>query len=284
MTDPTYDNLDTLIGELKRSVIDAYMHDHGYTVSGSSYEEVAPNRSVGESVVECPQEDGSGGGKEVVYFTDGPPSKSEGYSDTFDEIRHKIDSRLKKWKNLPNPREIEIESSKCLEVTKALANTATTQNGKMTPAGVGIPGHLELIKHKLTSMKGETADAIQSKFLIALGSAVDNLNRVSIYLGGSLVAEEKVFSAAREAVAKVVHEAKEVCDKVARGGGSELKIAVKIAKLVADGIVAFTGPLGATYKATTIGAGVSSVALGSIDASKVQSSGEVESNVIKSYD
>lgn len=283
MTDPIYDNLDTLIGELKRSAIDAYMRDHGYTVSGSSYEDSYSSRTVGVRVVKRPNEDGSGGGEETIRFADGPPSKSEGYSDTFDEIRHKIDSRLKKWKNLPNPREIEMESSKCLEVTKALANTATTQNGKMAPAGVGIPGHLELIKHKLTSMKGETADAIQSKFLIALGSAVDNLNRVSIYLGGSLVAEEKVFSAARKAVAKVVHEAKEVFDKVARGGGSELTTTVKIAKLVADGIVAFTGPLGAAYKATTIGAGVSSVVLGGIDASKVESSGEVKSNV-KSYD
>ncbi len=185
MTDPIYDNLDTLIGELKRSAIDAYMHDHEYTVSGSSYEEVAPNRSVGESVVERPQEDGSGGGKEVIYFTDGPPSKSEGYSDTFDEIRHEIDSRLKKWKNLPNPREIEIESSKCLEVTKVLASTATTQNGLIVPAGMVIPANLELIGHKLRSMKGETADAIQAKFLTALSAAVGNLNRVSIYLGGS---------------------------------------------------------------------------------------------------
>ena len=284
MTDPIYDNLDTLIGELKRSAIDAYMHDHEYTVSGSSYEEVAPNRSVGESVVERPQEDGSGGGKEVIYFTDGPPSKSEGYSDTFDEIRHEIDSRLKKWKNLPNPREIEIESSKCLEVTKVLASTATTQNGLIVPAGMVIPANLELIGHKLRSMKGETADAIQAKFLTALSAAVGNLNRVSIYLGGALVAEEKVFSAAREAVAKAVHEAKEVCDKVARGDGSEMKIAVNIAKLVADGIAAFTGPLGAAYKATTIGAGVSSVALGGIDASKVESSGEVKSSDVKSYD
>ena len=283
MTDPTYDNLDTLIGELKRSAIDAYMHDHEYTVSGSSYKEVAPNRSVGESVVERPQEDGSGGGKEVIYFTDGPPSKSEGYSDTFDEIRHKIDSRLKKWKNLPNPREIEIESSKCLEVTKVLASTATTQNGLIVPAGMVIPANLELIGHKLRSMKGETADAIQAKFLTALSAAVGNLNRVSIHLGGALVAEGKVFSAAREAVAKAVHEAKKACDSVARGGSSKLEIVIKIAKLVADGIAAFTGPLGATYKATTIGAGVSSVALGGIDASEVKSSGEVKSNV-KSYD
>ena len=283
MTDPTYDNLDTLIGELKRSAIDAYMHDHEYTVSGSSYEEVAPNRSVGESVVERPQEDGSGGGKEVIYFTDGPPSKSEGYSDTFDEIRHKIDSRLKKWKNLPNPREIEIESSKCLEVTKVLASTATTQNGLIVPAGMVIPANLELIGHKLRSMKGETADAIQAKFLTALSAAVGNLNRVSIHLGGALVAEGKVFSAAREAVAKAVHEVKKACDSVARGGSSKLEIVIKIAKLVADGIAAFSGPLGATYKATTIGAGVLSVALGGIDASEVKSSGEVKSNV-KSYD
>jgi len=279
MTDPTYDSLDMLIGELKRSAIDAYMRDHGYTVSGSSYEKVAPNRSVGESVVECPQEDGSGGGKEVVYFTDGPPSKSEGYCDSFDEIRQKIDKLLKKWKDLPSPREIEIESSKCLEVTKVLASTATTQNGLMVPAGMVIPANLELIGHKLRSMKGETADAIQAKFLTALSAAVGNLNRISIYLGGSLVAEGKVFSAARKAVAKAVLEAKKACDSVARGGRSELKIVVKIAKLVADGIAAFTGPLGAAYKATTIGSGVSSVALGGIDASEVESSGEVHSNV-----
>lgn len=101
MTDPTYDSLDMLIGELKRSAIDAYMRDHGYTVSGSSYEKVAPNRSVGESVVECPQEDGSGGGKEVVYFTDGPPSKSEGYCDSFDEIRQKSISSSKNGKISP---------------------------------------------------------------------------------------------------------------------------------------------------------------------------------------
>lgn len=193
MTDPTYDSLDTLIGELKRSAIDAYMRDHGYTVSGSSYEEVAPNRSVGESVVECPQEDGSGGGKEIVYFTDGPPSKSEGCCDTFDEIRQKIDKLLKKWKDLPSPREIEIESSKCLEVTKVLASTATTQNGLMVPAGMVIPANLELIGHKLRSMKGETADAIQAKFLTALSAAVGNLNRVSIHLGERSWRKEKSF-------------------------------------------------------------------------------------------
>lgn len=283
MTDPTYDNLDTLIDELKRSAIDAYMSDHGYTVVGDSYEESYPNMTVGVSVVKRPNEDGSGGGEETIRFADGPSSKSEGYSDTFDEIRHKIDSRLKKWKNLPDPREIEIESSKCLEVTKALANTATTQNGKMAPAGMVIPGHLELIKHKLTSMKGETADAIQSKFLVALGSAVDNLNRVSIYLGGSLVAEEKVFSAARKAVAQAVRQTKLACDKVAQGGSSKLKVELKIAKLVVDGIAAFTGPLGAAYKSTTIGAGVASVMLGSIDSSKIKSQNGVESGV-RSYD
>ena len=283
MTDPTYDSIDTLIGQLKRSAIDAYMREHGYTARGNSYEKILPNRSVGTSVVECPHEDGGGGGKQIIYFTDGPPSKSEGYSDTFDEIRHKIDKLLKKWKDLPNLREIEIESSKCLEVTKVLASTATTQNGKIVPAGMIIPANLELIGHKLRSMKGETADVLQAKFLIALDAAVGNLNRVSIHLGGVLVAEGKVFSAAHEAVAEAVHEAKQVCDKVARGGSSELKIAVKIAKLVADGIAAFTGPLGAAYKATTIGAGVSSVALGGIDASKVESSGEVKSDV-KSYD
>lgn len=153
----------------------------------------------------------------------------------------------------------------------------------MVPAGMVIPANLELIGHKLRSMKGETADAIQAKFLTALSAAVGNLNRISIYLGGSLVAEGKVFSAAREAVAKAVHEAKKACDSVARGGSSKLEIAIKIAKLVADGIAAFTGPLGAAYKATTIGAGVSSVALGGIDASEVKSSGEVKSNV-RRYD
>lgn len=63
----------------------------------------------------------------------------------------------------------------------------------MVPAGMVIPANLELIGHKLRSMKGETADAIQAKFLTALSAAVGNLNRVSIHLGGALVAEEKSF-------------------------------------------------------------------------------------------
>lgn len=70
-----------------------------------------------------------------------------------------------------------------------------------------IPANLELIGHKLRSMKGETADVLQAKFLIALDAAVGNLNRVSIHLGGVLVAEGKVLSAAHEAVAEAVHEA-----------------------------------------------------------------------------
>lgn len=61
MTDPTYDSIDTLIGQLKRSAIDAYMREHGYTARGNSYEKILPNRSVGTSVVECPHEDGGGG-------------------------------------------------------------------------------------------------------------------------------------------------------------------------------------------------------------------------------
>ncbi len=53
MTDPTYDSLDTLIGQLKRSSIDAYMREHGYTARGNSYEKILPNMIVGTSVLDC---------------------------------------------------------------------------------------------------------------------------------------------------------------------------------------------------------------------------------------
>ena len=89
-----YQNLDSLIGPLKRAAIDAYMRDLKFKLSGKFYEreERDPEDGPVTRYVHCPDDKGEGGGK---YNTE---LLSDHYVHKFSEIRNKIDSILEpKW-------------------------------------------------------------------------------------------------------------------------------------------------------------------------------------------
>ncbi len=242
-----YKELDSLIGKLKRSAIDAYMHSESFSIEGDRY--VARVTAVGhftEHVVSRPGEDGEGGGS-------GTPHD---FTKDFDAIRKRIDKAITPWKGLPDPETIAVEVEECRVITRDLSGAADASNGTATGSGDIVP-NIDMMRGNLDSMSGGMITAFKQKFLGKLDPAVSGLHAISLVHGAAIAGEQGIFEETRRAVAEAVDSARAACDAIVQSGGGNLEVTLKIAEWAAKG----AGVFAAGGSSAAIGIGLTELGL-----------------------
>jgi hypothetical protein len=239
-----YDDLDSLVGKLKRSAIDAYMHDAGFTVGATFY---ASNISAvpaqdGEvtrtEMVTRPGGDGEGGGDSTVSAGTLVIEDKGAWADSFGEVRSAVDTLVDRWRDLPDPEQIAEVVAFCRQTTFALAGTASTEGGIAT--GVGdIASYLKLMDQNLGELSGQTVDAFKTKFVGKLGETVAGLWAISMVRGAAVAAQQGLWDAARGDVVDILAGARKSLDAVAASGTKNWEVALKVAGFAVKGASLF---------------------------------------------
>ena len=240
---PSYNDRISLIGKLKRSAIDAWMHDIGWSVTATHYTKITPGRTPITTTVTRPGTAGVGGGHweqhhlgTVIPHTS--PSQDEGFKSHFAAVGEHIDELVKHWLDLPDPEEIGKVVESCRQAERRLSVTASSSGGEVTGAAP-LVGYLKLIEQNVETMSGAAIEAYKSKFLIQLGSVISGFHAVSIVRGADVIAQQSLWEAARQDFADILNEGRKTMDMVASGATSNWEQALTVVGLAAEGLSLF---------------------------------------------
>lgn len=229
---PTYDELDTIIGKMKRAAIDCWMADQGFhPVKGNEGTYCkwgwAPYQYF------RPADDGTGGGKSVGYG-DGVTCEAQ-----FDEIRAAVDSVVSKWLGLPDgtactgPRDQAGTAAGLLGSKGADANS---QSGAIATSSGSVNATLTANPY----MRGSYRGPFLMKYYTKFSSVQEGLGQASVILQANYAAQAALWPAAREDVAKLCDNARSawaVRAETESAQNSAFQLAVATAAVTAIGSV-----------------------------------------------
>lgn len=249
--DATYDDLPELIGSLKRAAIDAYVRDKmdsvvaSYSCTEDEYVISAGTMNGGSYTTRItrPDENGEGGGKvTTTTFTAFGYNKdtSEDMTEEFEGVRHKINSIIKPWIDLPDPKRIGEEVGECQRVISLLADKATIQSGKVVPSGT-IQTTVNSIHEELVQMGGYTMEAFKSNIIENMGGIVSNLYAATTLWSATLNTEQGAFTKARESVVQTVKSSIKMFNDIANDDHGKLEFILEIAKFAVEAFKTFSG-------------------------------------------
>ncbi|QBX55731.1 hypothetical protein EXE58_09880 [Nocardioides seonyuensis] len=263
----SYDDLNDMIGPLKRAAIDAYMCSNnwggflGYRIVGDKYFFAHPNvsGSYGTTTeeVDRPNEQGEGGGRWKMRIPMAfDPDAEDKYVDDFNNIRDRIDEALRPWKWLPEPADIAEMVESVRQANRILSLDAVNAGGTVTGGGE-IGGNINLILENSDAMAGGMITAFKANFLAQLGKAVAGHHAITIVLGGMLAAEWKIWEQARQTVADLVEQSTQAFDAAAEGGDIDWDVVLKVAGYAVAGAAIFaTAGTGAATALAVAGLGI----------------------------
>lgn len=244
----TFEELDSLIGPLKRAAIDAYMRSDGWgpwkwQIRDDYYEYIHPSAGTfGPTTEEVtrPDADGNGGGdwRMRIPLAPDPDQEPGKYAPDFDTVRGRIDDALERWKDLPDPQVIGDEEESMRQANRALAFEAVAANGGVTGGGE-IGGNINLILENSDAMAGGMITAFKSDFLAQMSKAIAGHHALTIVLGGVLAAEGKIWEGARQTVADIVVDSTEAFNAAAEQGDLSWDVVLKVAGFAVAGAAIF---------------------------------------------
>lgn len=227
MTDRTYENLPTLIAELKRSAIDAYMKSQGWHIDdGTKYH-------LGDSNVSRPGADGEGGGdwSWIGFWDIGNDGQDAKWRAAFDAVRSDIDDTMRRWLDLPDTASLlqdDIEQMR--QANRLLSFSPSGGTG-----GGNIPGYLTGVNENLDAMSGTTIATFKAEFLLQLEKAIGGHHGITVILGSALAASNEIWIRARKTVADIVGETQQALDAYANGGGISWEVILQVAGYAVEG-------------------------------------------------
>jgi hypothetical protein len=274
----SYDDLGGLVGKLKRSAIDAWMHDEGWEIYGDDHYEMSSSST--NYKVSRPGSDGEGGGDwSSDFFIELFVDRDDEFKAAFSTIRSSVDALVKRWTDLPDPSTIGdiVESSR--QITRGLAGAAASADGTATGSG-DLAGYLELIEHNIDAMSGETIAAYKAKFLIQLGKAVGGFHAISVVSGAAVAGQQGLWEAARQDVADIIDGARKVMDSIAEGDSVTWSEALTVVGFAAKGLGLFaSGGLSVAIGVANLGIDVVKAGSGPTEVKNTISAGSYENAI-----
>lgn len=243
MTDKNYANLPTLIGELKRAAIDAYMKSQGWHMHDNNYS--ISSRSASFDVTR-PGKDGNGGGDwDWNGFWDiGDSGQDAKWMAAFDDIRGNIDSTMKRWLDLPDPADLDDDVEQLRQANRLLSFAAAGGTG-----GGKIGGYLTGIQENLSAMSGATIASFKADFLLQLEKAIGGHHGLTVILGGAMSGTKEIWTRARQTVADIVDQTRGALDAYAHDNGPDWEVVIKVAGYAVEGVGLFaTGGVSTALK------------------------------------
>lgn len=239
----TYEELDTLVGALKRAAIDSYMCSG--SSSGSTWQRSEDyyylhyyDEYAGGEKVTRPAADGSGGGAWTKSGSETGSNETK-YLPNFDAVRSAIDAELAKgWLDIPDPAAVSglVEAMRLTNGHLALGTVSS--DGKVTGPG-DIAGNLNLILQNSTGMSGGMITAFKADFLAQLGKAVGGQHAITVILGGALAAQEAMWRHGRQTVADIVVGCTAAFNASCGSSGNEWNVILKVAGYAVAGATIF---------------------------------------------
>ena len=281
----TYEDIETLIGLLKQSAIDATMCQGGqgywsksptaeWQISGDKkhYErnEVLGRDSrldprLRRGVVLRP--DSRGGGSQGERWDDGEFVGTP-YKVLFEQIRSAIDLLVDPWKNLPDPTRINdvvvelerahagllIDSIQIVAAKTGIDEAAgaehlpPSQDATLTSAIVTMLGESQYLH-------GATASVFKTYYLNTVEAKVKSLGKVALELYVHVLRQKAMWNGARQDVKNILNECRLRFDMVAKGRSDDWTQELAILRVINDMVGAGTsGPVaGLATKAAEYG-------------------------------
>ena len=185
-----YENLATVIGQMKRAAIDSYMADQGfnrYWYNDTRYAKWGWARHF----YTRPGLNGEGGGIPV----DTGPFNPDSVAPQFDSIREQIDSSLEKWLDLP-------DGSAC-EDPRDAARSATSQLGGEAPGETNtssseIAVHNSHVVREMSFIEGNFTTNFMYKYHTQFAFVVEGTTAACALLEMSYGAQRAIWPAARD--------------------------------------------------------------------------------------
>ncbi len=264
-----YDNFECLVGRLKRSAIDAYWcGGTAFDIVGDHYE----NRMSTGRWVTRPDEYGRGGGVPLHEGEDWGDADdvADDIEAEFDEVRHKVDGLVDKWRDLPDPAQIQGEVDQWQALFAALDSAAPDGGQDPVVRNVGrlqdwVNGDAEhgIAPHLVGDMAETFKDYVDNLY-----TAVSACRDVALVTGAAMAAQQGLWQAARQDFASILTETADRLDEIAgRGPTGDLSTVFTVAGIVLTIVGCFTA--GATTVAVAgLGIGLGVVGPATTDSEK----------------
>lgn len=209
----SYDDLETLIGNVKQAAIDAWMQSHsgGFWELNEAEGCYEIRTSSTSTKVTRPGSDGQGGGDWTGNFISElfvGGSRDREFQEGFESVRADIEGVVAKWRNLPNPSDFEDIVSECRSVADDLAPAAANSNGGVNGGGM-IYADVKNMEDACEPLTGATMSAFKSKFGSQVRIALGGHYQIALVRGANIAAQQGLWGAAREDVVQALTSAKE---------------------------------------------------------------------------
>ncbi|GAA4817862.1 hypothetical protein ACFQ0K_09300 [Nocardioides caeni] len=225
----TYDDLEDLIGPLKRARIDAWFVSQEMPWRIDSEENYYYEGSGRGMAQYCTRPDkfGEGGGK--VWMDDWPDwglgDQTDAYRAAFQEHRDTIDDHMRDFRSMVDPANIQplidhLSAGAHMLTTGAITRPSADGQTEITiPKKDTIGGAIDAcvnLAGPLGSLRGSTAHAFRTKFINRIEDVVDAQQLVCVILGGHLEAQKLMWTNARRAIVDLVVDTTKAYDDYAR--------------------------------------------------------------------
>jgi hypothetical protein len=271
---PDYDDLSTIVGQMKRAAIDCWMADQDFFPVWGNEGTYAKWHFAPYQYFR-PEADGSGGGDGVGY--------NVSCAGDFDAIRSAIDGVVDKWFGLP-------DGSACAQPSAAARTAASVLGSDGAGASVQNGGAISTSNSTINTvvlgnMEGAFRRPFLGKYYTAFSAVQSGLAQAAVILQANYAAEGAMWNAVKADVAQLCTDAtnawKAQAESASAANGQfQLSVATAVAGAVASVVTAPTG-LGvavAGLSATAVGL---NTALSAVNAS-VAVSGDSYSSILDS--
>lgn len=236
-----YDNLATIVGQMKRAAIDCWMADQGFYPTWG-YEETYCKWHFAPYQYFRPAEDGSGGGESVGYGDQVTCAAG------FDNIRAAIDAIVSKWIGLPDGSHCETPQHNA-NATAAMLGTGGASPSVQDGGEIGTSNNTvqEVV---INNMHGAFRYPFLDKYYTQFACVNSGLGQASVILEANYAAQSAMWPAARTDVAMICDNAKAAWAAQAGLASSSntaftLTVVGAVAAAVASVVTAGTGTVAA---------------------------------------
>ena len=262
-----YVHFETLVDQLKRAAIDAWMCQEGWKIKDDLWYTKSETVMLlpSKTVAWCTRPGAGEHGEATVYEQEGRPTvgsvpgnPGDFYLDpgVFGTVRHDIEAIVAPWRALPDPaaiQKIEQRQGK----SKGSASNASYQDIYESFIGENekdiddqsIFGRLQLIWEEFVgnpdkpdaygayppAMEGDAADTYKT-YLIELWKAISGCRHLAGILYTSVTAQRELWNTARDKVAKIIYQARQgfsqVADQAAKEGAWSIDDTLLLVSLI----------------------------------------------------
>lgn len=254
------DQLDPLLGKLKRALIDAYMvtewrPNAEIAASTYTYEKSVLLAMSGPSgsyraTISRPGANGEGGGVFTVERTDthyqdlempDEAGMTARIQTAFGDIRASVEDLFKPWRSLPNPVDIEAVGQDAALLAGRL-DVQADGSGTGVNGSSSMTGWIADIHRYSAGMSGGAWDAFRLNFLLQLPRIIGAHHELATVLGAAAMGEAAMWRESRDAVLTTVEKATASAEALAeKQGVSDWGFSANVVGWVWAAIAAFLG-------------------------------------------